>query len=164
MSATHSIALNVNGEFRNVQIDAQDRLADVLRDQCQLTGTNQACDTAQCGACTVLLAGQAIKACNLLAVQAQGHAIVSIEGLQVGMKLHPMQQAFAHHEALQCGYCTPGMILRAVSMHAEGIEPEETAVRKALAGNLCRCTGYDAIVRAIVDGLLAMRELPDGAN
>ncbi len=157
MERLHSIALHINGHNRDVQVNAADRLADVLREQCQLTGTNQACDTAQCGACTVLLDAQAVKACNVLALQAQGRDIVSIEGIANGARLHPMQEAFARNEALQCGYCTPGMILRAISMYAEGIPAQEHAVRQGLAGNICRCTGYDAIVRAIVQGLVAMQ-------
>jgi aerobic carbon-monoxide dehydrogenase small subunit len=157
MTQAHSIVLLVNGQVHELQVNTEDRLADVLREQCQLTGTNQGCDTAQCGACTVLMRGRAVKACNVLAVQAQGHPVVSIEGLHHGAHLHPMQQAFARNEALQCGYCTPGMILRGISLLAEGLPAEEQAVRQALAGNICRCTGYDAIIRAIVEGLRAMQ-------
>jgi aerobic carbon-monoxide dehydrogenase small subunit len=158
MTATQSIRLRINGQVHQLEVKTQERLADLLREQCQLTGTNQGCDTAQCGACTVLLNGLAVKACNVLALQAHDHEVVSIEGLQSASGLHPMQEAFVRHEALQCGYCTPGMILRAISMHNEGVPPEPKEVRVALAGNICRCTGYDSIVQAIVDGLLAMRE------
>ena len=156
--------LRINGQACEHRVHTQDRLTDLLREQCHLTGTNQGCDTAQCGACTVLLDGRAVKACNVLALQAHEHEVVSIEGLQHGQELHVMQAAFSRHEALQCGYCTPGMILRAISMVAEGVPAQAEAVKQALAGNICRCTGYDSIVKAIVDGLQAMQALPAEAR
>jgi carbon-monoxide dehydrogenase small subunit len=133
-------------------------LLDLLRDELGLTGTHQGCDTAQCGACTVLVNGQAVKSCNVLAVQVAGAEVTTIEGLAPGGgELHPMQRAFGQHHALQCGYCTPGMVMRAVAMDAEGVPAEPEAVRHALCGNLCRCTGYRGIVTAVCQGLNGMR-------
>jgi carbon-monoxide dehydrogenase small subunit len=126
-----------------------------------LTGTHQGCDTAQCGACTVLVDGAPVKSCNLLALQADGSQVTTIEGLapvdDADGPLHPMQQAFGEHHGLQCGFCTPGMVLRAVAMAAEGVPAEPAAVRHALSGNLCRCTGYEGIVAAVCQGLRQMR-------
>jgi aerobic carbon-monoxide dehydrogenase small subunit len=164
MTTTQSVRLRINGQVCEHVVHSQERLTDLLREHCHLTGTNQGCDTAQCGACTVLLDGRAVKACNLLALQAHEHEVISIEGLQQGPELHVMQAAFCRHEALQCGYCTPGMILRAISMHAEGIPAHAESVKHALSGNICRCTGYDSIVQAIVDGLQAMQALPAEAR
>jgi carbon-monoxide dehydrogenase small subunit len=131
-------------------------LLDLLRDELGLTGTHQGCDTAQCGACTVLVNGQAVKSCNVL--QVAGAEVTTIEGLAPeGGELHPMQRAFGQHHALQCGYCTPGMVMRAVAMDAEGVSAEPEAVRHALCGNLCRCTGYRGIVTAVCQGLNDMR-------
>jgi aerobic carbon-monoxide dehydrogenase small subunit len=153
-----TMQLRVNEVLHEIAAPAHTRLAEALRLHISLTGTNQACDTAQCGACTVLADGKAIKSCNVLALQMQGRAITTIEGLSgKGQALHAMQQAFLTHEALQCGYCTPGMILRAISMAQEGVAATPEAVRHALAGNICRCTGYDSIVKAICAGLDAMR-------
>jgi carbon-monoxide dehydrogenase small subunit len=138
-------------------------LVDVLRDGCELTGTHQACDTAQCGACTVLVDGAAVKACNVMVGQiaphiptAQPKTIQTIEGVaHTDGSLHPLQRLFSQHHALQCGYCTPGMIMRALAMPSEGVAANEASVRHALAGNLCRCTGYSGIVSAIVAWLHA---------
>ena len=135
-----------------------DLLIDVLREQCQLTGTHQGCDTAQCGACTVLVNGAAIKSCNRLALQAQGQHITTIEGVaHNAADLHVMQLCFSKHHALQCGFCTPGFIMRALSMVHEDIPLTEHAVRHALSGNLCRCTGYEGIVQAVLEGLQMLR-------
>lgn len=133
-------------------------LIEVLREDLGLTGTHQGCDTAQCGACTVLMNGRAVKACNVLAVQAEGQAIETVEGLAQGEVLHPLQLAFSRHHALQCGFCTPGMLMRAKAMLAEGVPAEAEAVARALAGNICRCTGYEGIVAAICEWLSAERE------
>ncbi|TAG02520.1 MAG: (2Fe-2S)-binding protein [Betaproteobacteria bacterium] len=150
--------LRVNGREFRFEADASLLLIDAIREHCQLTGANQGCDTAQCGACTVLIDGAAVKACNLLAAQvAEDASVTTIEGLAIGDVLHPMQVCFSTHHALQCGFCTPGMILRAVAMEAEGVAANDRAVRHALAGNLCRCTGYEGIVAAVVDGLQQMR-------
>nr|WP_276598186.1 (2Fe-2S)-binding protein [Roseateles koreensis] len=135
-------------------------LVEVLRDDLGLTGTHIGCDTAQCGACTVVMEGRAVKACNVLAAQAQGSTVETVESLaslnEAG-QLHALQRAFSRHHALQCGYCTPGMLMRAKAMLAEGVPAEDSAVRKALAGNLCRCTGYEGIVAAICEWLAAER-------
>ncbi len=154
----HALHVTLNGQAVDDQIEDNTLLLDWLRDSHGLNGVHRGCDTAQCGACTVLVDGQATKACNLLALQVDGATIVTIEGLaQPGHALHVMQLAFSRHHGLQCGYCTPGMILRALAMFNEGIPAEPHAVREALAGNLCRCTGYAGIVQAIVDGLKSLR-------
>jgi carbon-monoxide dehydrogenase small subunit len=121
-----------------------------LRDAAGLTGTNIGCDTSSCGACTVLMAGESVKSCTVLAAQADGADITTIEGLADGDRLHPMQEAFREHHGLQCGYCTPGMVMAAVSLLAENPDPSETEVRQGLEGNLCRCTGYHNIVKAVL--------------
>ncbi len=153
-----ALSLQVNGEMVQTTVAPQRLLLDLIREELGLTGTHQGCDTAQCGACTVLVDGQAVKSCNLLALQVQGAKVQTIEGLAApGAPLHPMQQAFGRHHALQCGYCTPGMVMRSVAMDAEGVPAEDAAVRHALCGNLCRCTGYQGIVRAVCEGLQVMR-------
>ena len=152
------LQLRVNQVEHALDVPAHTRLAFALREQCGLVGTNLACDTAQCGACTLLVEGRAVKSCNLLAAQVQGAEITTIEGLaSADGAPHPMQRAFSAHHGLQCGFCTPGMIMRAVAMHAEGVPAYPDAVRAALGGNLCRCTGYQGIVDAICAGLTAMR-------
>ncbi len=150
--------LNVNGKLRSLPSAQTRLLIDTLRDDLKLTGTHQGCDTAQCGACTVLCDGQAMKSCNVLTQQVLGREIRTIESVADGEALHVMQQAFSTHHALQCGYCTPGFIMRALAMHAEGVPAEPQAVRYALTGNLCRCTGYEGIVAAICEGLRRMNE------
>ncbi|MES2510266.1 MAG: (2Fe-2S)-binding protein [Pseudomonadota bacterium] len=152
------IILHVNGAARHASVAPSTLLVNFLREDLGLTGTHVGCDTAQCGACTVLVDGAATKSCNLLAVQANGSAVTTIEGLTSGDDpLHPMQQAFGKHHGLQCGYCTPGMVMRGVAMAAEGVPAEPEAVRCALSGNLCRCTGYYGIVDAVCEGLQQMR-------
>lgn len=153
------LALTVNGRPVQREILPERLLVTLLREDLGLTGTHQGCDTAQCGACTVLVDGQAMKSCNMLAVQADGCAVTTIEGLAAADgPLHPMQQAFGEHHGLQCGYCTPGMVMRGVAMAAEGVPPEPEAVAHALSGNICRCTGYHGIVGAVCQGLRDMRE------
>jgi carbon-monoxide dehydrogenase small subunit len=144
------IALTVNGERREAEVEPRLLLVYFLREELGLTGTNVGCDTSTCGACTVLLDGRSVKSCTCLAVQADGAEVTTIEGLAGDGTLHPLQEAFSAHHALQCGYCTPGMILAAASFLAdhEG-EPSEEEVRHALEGNLCRCTGYQNIVDAV---------------
>ncbi len=144
-----SITLNVNGAARTVEVEPRALLAYVLRDQLDLTGTHIGCDTSQCGACTVLVDGRAVKSCTVLAVQAEGRRITTIEGLASNGGLHPLQQAFWEKHGLQCGFCTPGFIMTAVDLLAQNPTPSEAEIRHAIDGNLCRCTGYQNIVAAI---------------
>ena len=144
-----SITLTVNGTPRTTEVEPRALLAHVLRDQLDLTGTHIGCDTSQCGACTVHLDGRAVKSCTVLAVQAEGRAITTIEGLTPKDGLHPLQQAFWEKHGLQCGFCTPGMIMTAADFLARNAKPSEAEIRHALDGNLCRCTGYQNIVAAI---------------
>jgi carbon-monoxide dehydrogenase small subunit len=144
-----SITLRVNGSTRTTEVEPRALLAYVLRDQLDLTGTHIGCDTSQCGACTVHLDGRAVKSCTVLAVQAEGREITTIEGLAPNGGLHPLQQAFWGKHGLQCGFCTPGMIMTAADLLATNPQPSETEIRHALEGNLCRCTGYQNIVAAI---------------
>lgn len=159
------VSLQVNGQPVALAVPPSTLLVDLLREQLGLTGTHQGCDTAQCGACTVLVDGAATKSCNVLALQVNGASVLTIEGLQAADgSLHPMQQAFGRHHALQCGFCTPGMVMRGVAMAAEGVPSEPQAVSQALCGNLCRCTGYRGIVNAVCEGLQNMRASgPGGA-
>ena len=131
------------------EVEPRDLLVYFLRERLGLTGTNVGCDTSSCGACTVLLDGESVKSCTLLGVQADGHAITTIEGLSENGSLHPLQQAFHEHHALQCGYCTGGMVLAAASLLAENPHPSTDEIRHALEGNICRCTGYQNIMDAI---------------
>jgi carbon-monoxide dehydrogenase small subunit len=144
------ITLSVNGEDRSSDVEPRRLLVHHLRDDLGLTGTNVGCDTSSCGACTVLLDGESVKSCTVLAVQCDGHAVTTIEGLADGGELHPVQQAFHTEHGLQCGYCTPGMVMAAVSLLEENPQPTEQDVRHGLEGNLCRCTGYHNIVRAVL--------------
>jgi carbon-monoxide dehydrogenase small subunit len=143
------IAVTVNGALHEVDVEPRQLLVYLLREQLGLTGTNVGCDTSSCGACTVLIDGESVKACTVLAVQADCTEVTTIEGLSENGTLHPLQQAFHEHHALQCGYCTPGMVMAAVSLLRENPTPSEHDIRHALEGNLCRCTGYQNIVRAI---------------
>jgi carbon-monoxide dehydrogenase small subunit len=152
------LELEVNGARVTRAVPASTTLVHFLRDELALTGTHVGCDTAQCGACTVLVDGLAVKACNVLVAQVQGRRVRTIEGLARGEELHPMQRAFSTHHGLQCGFCTPGMVMRGVAMAQEGGPGDAESIRRGLCGNLCRCTGYEGIVLAIADGLRAMRE------
>jgi len=143
------IALTVNGARREAEVEPRQLLVYFLRETLGLTGTNVGCDTSSCGSCTVLLDGESVKSCTMLAVQADGGEVTTIEGLAQNGSLHPVQQAFHEAHGLQCGYCTPGMVLAAVSFLAENPSPSEDEIRLALEGNLCRCTGYHNIVRAV---------------
>ena len=144
-----SITLQVNGVARTAEVEPRTLLADVLRDQLDLTGTHIGCDTSQCGACTVHLDGRAVKSCTVLAMQAEGRTITTIEGLAPNGGLHPLQQAFWEKHGLQCGFCTPGMIMTAADLLARTAKPSDAEIRHAIEGNLCRCTGYQNIVAAI---------------
>ncbi len=145
----HSVTINVNGQSRTDEVEARTLLVHFLRDGLGLTGTNVGCDTSQCGACTVIMDGQAVKSCTVLAVQADGSSVTTIEGLAQDGKLHPMQTAFWEKHGLQCGFCTPGMIMTAVDLLKRNPHPTEAQIREGLEGNLCRCTGYENIVRAV---------------
>jgi carbon-monoxide dehydrogenase small subunit len=143
------IHLIVNGETYEVMVRPSETLLDVLRDKLGLTGTKEGCDTGTCGACTVLIDGQAVRSCLILAVSARDKEITTIEGLANEEKLHPIQEAFVEHGALQCGFCTPGMILTAKAFLDENPTPTEDEIKAAISGNICRCTGYSSIVEAI---------------
>ena len=143
------VALTVNGERRELDLEPRELLVYVLRERLGLTGTNVGCDTSSCGACTVLIDGESVKSCTVLGVQADGSQVTTIEGLASNGTLHAVQQAFHEHHALQCGYCTPGMVMAAVSLIDEGEAGSEQAIREGLEGNLCRCTGYHNIVKAV---------------
>jgi carbon-monoxide dehydrogenase small subunit len=143
------VALTVNGTRHELELEPRELLVYVLRERLGLTGTTVGCDTSSCGACTVLVNGESVKSCTMLGVQADGLKIVTIEGLAEDGDLHAVQQAFHDHHALQCGYCTPGMVLAAVSLIESGKAIDEAAIRAGLEGNLCRCTGYHNIVQAV---------------
>ena len=144
-----TVALTVNGTRRELELEPRELLVYVLRERLGLTGTNVGCDTSSCGSCTVLVDGVSAKSCTLLGLQVDGAAITTIEGLASDGTLHPVQQAFHDEHALQCGFCTPGMVLAAVSLIEAGEATDEDAIRLGLEGNLCRCTGYHNIVRAV---------------
>jgi carbon-monoxide dehydrogenase small subunit len=151
MSSTEKVRLNVNGTERELEVEPRLLLVHALRDQLGLTGTHVGCDTSNCGACTVHMDGQAVKSCTVLAVQADGADITTIEGMGTEDNLHPMQEAFWNNHGLQCGYCTPGMIMSASALLARNPNPTEEEVRHGLEGNLCRCTGYHNIVKSVLD-------------
>ena len=151
MSSPVDISVTVNGERRSSSVEARMLLVHYLRDVVGLTATNVGCDTSSCGACTVLLDGESVKSCTLLAVQADGAEVTTVEGLaSPGGEWHPVQEAFREHHGLQCGFCTPGMVMAAVSLLRENPSPTEDDVRHGLEGNLCRCTGYHNIVKAVL--------------
>jgi aerobic carbon-monoxide dehydrogenase small subunit len=151
------VTLLVNGASRTVQIEPRALLVHVLRDELDLTGTHVGCDTSQCGACTVLIEGRAVKSCTVLGVQAEGQQITTIEGIGTSDALHPLQLGFWEKHGLQCGFCTPGMIMTALDLLAENPEPNEAEIRHAIEGNYCRCTGYQNIVAAIQAAAASMR-------
>lgn len=144
------IGLTVNGEAHEVAVEPQRTLLEVLRDELNLTGTKKGCDTGECGACTVILDGTTVNSCLVLAMQANGGEVTTIEGLGQAMELHPLQKMFVERGAIQCGYCSPGMILSAKALLDENPRPSEIEIREAISGNLCRCTGYVKIVEAII--------------
>ena len=160
-----NIQLRVNGADRTATVPVRKTLGDVLRDELGLTGTHLGCEHGVCGACTILLDGRAVRACLMLAVQAEGHEIRTVEGLAPSpTELHPLQQAFCDHHGLQCGFCTPGMLTTLVEFLADMPEPTADELREAISGNICRCTGYDSIVVAALSAASVMRaKQPDVA-
>jgi aerobic carbon-monoxide dehydrogenase small subunit len=158
------VSIVVNGSRRSADVEARVSLAHFLRDELNLTGTHVGCDTTQCGARTVLLDGRAVKSCSVLAAQADGRKVTTIEGLGANGAMHPLQQAFWEKHGLQCGFCTPGVIMTAVELLARDPDPTEDAIRHGLEGNLCRCTGYQNIVEAIRAAAAAMRDTSPAAS
>ena len=156
------VELNVNGQAHTREVEPRLLLVEFLREQLELTGTHIGCDTTYCGACTVLLDGQAVKSCTLFAVQADGAEILTVEGLESNGELHPIQKAFADCYGLQCGYCTPGFMLSALQLLKSTSEPSEEQIQKAIAGNTCRCTGYQNIFKAILTAAERMRSAARG--
>jgi carbon-monoxide dehydrogenase small subunit len=151
-----TVSVTVNGQKLSGDVEARTLLVHFLRDKLGLTGTHVGCDTSQCGACVVHLDGKAVKSCTMLAAQAQGAKITTIEGLATDGKLHPMQEAFREHHGLQCGFCTPGMVMTALDLVQNNPNPTEQQIREGLEGNICRCTGYHNIVKAVSAGAKAM--------
>lgn len=150
------LTLTVNDAVHELDVPANTLLVEVLREHLGLTGTHVGCDTSQCGACTVHMDGRAVKACTVLAAQAEGSTVTTIEGIGSAAELHPMQAAFREHHALQCGFCTPGMIISAIDLLEQNPSPSEEEIRHGLEGNLCRCTGYQHIVKAVESAAKAM--------
>ena len=144
-----SVTLTINGQQVTADVEGRTLLVKLLREQLGMTGTHVGCDTTQCGACTVLFNGDAVKSCTILALQADGGEVVTIEGVGTDEKLHPVQEAFREHHGLQCGFCTPGMVMRAIDLLAKHPKPTEEEIRHEMEGNLCRCTGYHNIVAAV---------------
>ena len=151
------LSLTVNGKTVTADVDPRTLLVEFIRNNLSLTGTHVGCDTGQCGACTVLIDGNAVKSCTILAAQANGSKITTIEGLATDGAMHPMQAAFKECHGLQCGFCTPGMVLSAIDLVQRHPNADETAIREGLEGNLCRCTGYQNVVKAVQQGAAAMR-------
>ena len=160
----HSVSIEVNGTRRTAEVEPRLLLVHFLRDSLGLTGTNVGCDTSQCGACTVLMNGHAVKSCTVLTVQADGAAVMTIEGLAQNGKLHPVQEAFWEKHGLQCGFCTPGRILTACELLAKKSKPSEAEIRHGLEGNLCRCTGYQNIVASVEEASRRMRATRAGSG
>ena len=151
------VSLTLNGESVSAEVDSRTLLVELIREKFSKTGTHVGCDTSQCGACVVHVDGRSVKSCTMLAAQADGSEVTTIEGVAQGGELHPMQAAFREHHGLQCGYCTPGMIMSALDLVKNNPDPDDREIRGWLEGNLCRCTGYQNIVRAIRAGAEAMR-------
>ena len=152
-----TVNLTLNGESVSAEVEGRTLLVQLIREHFRLTGTHVGCDTSQCGACVVHMNGQSVKSCTVLAAQADGAEVTTIESLAENGQLHPMQQAFKDHHGLQCGFCTPGMVMSALDLVANNPDPSEAEIRDWLEGNLCRCTGYHNIVKAIAAGAQAMR-------
>ena len=152
-----TVSLTVNGKPASATVEGRTLLVQLLREHLGLTGTHVGCDTSQCGACVVHVNGEAVKSCTLLAVQAEGANVLTIEGVATGDTLHPMQEAFRNNHALQCGFCTPGMVMSALDLVKNNAKPSDREIREYLEGNLCRCTGYHNIVLAIAEGAAVMR-------
>ena len=153
----HKISITVNGAAREAEVESRLLLVHLLREVFRLTGTHVGCDTSHCGVCTVLLDGEPVKSCTVLAVQADGRSVSTVEGLEQGGKLHPMQEAFTEKHALQCGFCTPGMLMTTSALLERNKSPSEQEIRQAISGNLCRCTGYLNIVKAVQHAAEKMR-------
>jgi carbon-monoxide dehydrogenase small subunit len=153
-----TVSMTVNGKAVSADVEARTLLVHYLRENLGLTGTHVGCDTSQCGACVVHVDGKSVKSCTMLAAQAQGAKVTTIEGLATNGKLHPMQEAFRENHGLQCGFCTPGMVMSALDLVQNNPNPNEHDVREWLEGNICRCTGYHNIVKAILAGAQAMRK------
>jgi len=153
-----TVSMTVNGKAASADVEARTLLVQYLREHLGLTGTHVGCDTSQCGACVVHVDGKSVKSCTMLAVQAQGAKVTTIEGLATNGTLHPMQEAFRENHGLQCGFCTPGMVMSAIDLVQNNPNPNEHDVREWLEGNICRCTGYHNIVKAILAGAQAMRK------
>ena len=151
------VSLTLNGEVVSAEVDSRTLLVEMIREKFLKTGTHVGCDTSQCGACVVHVDGRSVKSCTMLAVQADGAEVTTIEGVASNGELHPMQAAFREHHGLQCGYCTPGMIMSALDLVQNNPDPDDREIREWLEGNLCRCTGYQNIVRAVKAGADAMR-------
>ena len=158
------ISMTVNGAPRELDVEPRRLLVQALREDLDLTGTHVGCDTSQCGACTIHVDGRAVKSCTMLAVQADGANVTTIEGMAPSGDLHPLQAAFWEQHGLQCGFCTPGMIMTAADLLSRNADPSEDEIRHALEGNICRCTGYHNIVAAVKAAAVAMRETPAGAT
>ena len=155
--AKHHVTTTVNGDAVEFLCETRQTLLDVLRDELHLTGSKEGCGSGDCGACSVICDGNLVCSCLMLGVEAEGHSITTIEGIAIGDKLHPVQQKFLEHAALQCGFCTPGLIVAAKALLDENLNPTEEETRYWLAGNLCRCTGYDKVIRAVLDAAAVMR-------
>ena len=156
MAETMSVVLNVNGSGRSVSVEPRKTLADAIREDLGLTGTHLGCEHGVCGACTVLMDGEVVRSCLLLAVQADGAEITTIEGIGLGDDLHPMQEAFSEYHGLQCGFCTPGMILAGIDVVSRNPDPSPQEIREEMGGNICRCTGYQKIVESVQAAAAAM--------
>ncbi len=154
---TTSVSLTINGKEASAEVESRTLLAELIRENLGLTGTHVGCDTSQCGACVVHVNGKSVKSCTMLAVQADGADVTTIEGVASNGELHPMQAAFREHHGLQCGFCTPGMIMSALDLVNVNPDPSEREIREWLEGNLCRCTGYQNIVRAVRSAAAEMR-------
>ena len=151
-----NVTLKINGKNISKKIEPNTLLSTFIREDLSLTGTHVGCDTSQCGACSVHLDGKAVKSCTILAIQAEGSEVTTIEGISDGDKLHPMQEAFRNNHGLQCGYCTPGMIMSAIKLVEDNPKISEKEIRKGLEGNICRCTGYNNIVKSISEASVLM--------
>ncbi len=152
------VSFNLNGQAVEVLVEPRDLLIHVLRDQLRQTGSHIGCETSHCGACTVDFNGESVKSCTLFAVQAQGAEVMTVEGLAANGELHPLQQAFMDEHGLQCGYCTPGMLMRSYRLLLENPDPSETEIREGMSGNLCRCTGYQNIIKSIQQAATVINE------
>jgi carbon-monoxide dehydrogenase small subunit len=162
MSGKIEITLTINGEEHDIRIEPRRTLVDAIREDCGRTGTHIGCEHGVCGACTVVVDGEAVRSCLMFAVQAAGRDIRTVEGLANGKELHPLQQAFTDHHALQCGFCTPGFLMLASNMLERDPDIDEAAMREVLSSNLCRCTGYQNILRAVLDAAQIMRRQRSG--